>query len=526
MVDHRTGRPVEELRVILRHGRPDQEVVPARRLYRSKDLDLAIIFVDSAKRDSEVVSLGADGDLEELADVVAFGASSSRDQASSVIGPVFGSVSALLRNGQTLERIQFDAPIGPGATGGPLLDTRGRVIGVVTGRARADFGAGVALAVPVGTLRRYLYCPVIEFIPPVVEPERADQPVTFDAWVSSLLPEKEPLEVELDLETAPPLRRRFRMARLGEFYRVNAPLLTHAYDSTVRFNARFPDGHVRGWVRDCSLQVGERTIRLSQVCRISQSPAPRVNLRNREVLDGPITWAGLVDAKLGEQRIPLDLSAARWITVDAPREFPAVPCAIVVTREGKEVARLERLIHLGGGGGFEALKAGLFLSPRRSETATTYFSVIVSPGTYIGEGRSQFTREGIKVQLLGVEQHLVNGHVLLRRDLSRGVRIDVGGTADSSHWSVRCEAPRGQALRQCHYPNAVRIDANGERPELDVQSPNWRPSQHSGQFRVWELETAENRVTRLAIDFVQYADLNGAPASPVYGMIRYASSFQ
>jgi S1-C subfamily serine protease len=48
------------------------------------------------------------------------------------------------------DAIQTDAAINPGNSGGPLLDARGRVIGVIS-QGRAD---GISFAVPVDTLRR------------------------------------------------------------------------------------------------------------------------------------------------------------------------------------------------------------------------------------------------------------------------------------------------------------------------------------------------------------------------------------
>jgi S1-C subfamily serine protease len=58
-------------------------------------------------------------------------------------------------NGRTLTgMIQFDAAVNPGSSGGPLLNTKGQVIGIVTGLANnegtKDF-AGIGFAVPIGT---------------------------------------------------------------------------------------------------------------------------------------------------------------------------------------------------------------------------------------------------------------------------------------------------------------------------------------------------------------------------------------
>ena len=72
-----------------------------------------------------------------------------------------GIVSGLERdiqapNGFQIDKvIQTDAPINPGNSGGPLLDARGRVIGVnsqiATAGARGNIGIG--FAVPANTVR-------------------------------------------------------------------------------------------------------------------------------------------------------------------------------------------------------------------------------------------------------------------------------------------------------------------------------------------------------------------------------------
>ena len=56
-------------------------------------------------------------------------------------------------NGKFSGLIQFDASVNPGSSGGPLMDARGLVIGIIVSiatPAREDAFAGIAFAVPIG----------------------------------------------------------------------------------------------------------------------------------------------------------------------------------------------------------------------------------------------------------------------------------------------------------------------------------------------------------------------------------------
>lgn len=58
------------------------------------------------------------------------------------------------RGGKLTDLIQTDAPINPGSSGGPLVDSRGRVVGITT--AIVPFAQGLGFAVPTQTALRIL----------------------------------------------------------------------------------------------------------------------------------------------------------------------------------------------------------------------------------------------------------------------------------------------------------------------------------------------------------------------------------
>jgi S1-C subfamily serine protease len=111
-------------RVTLRRGGAYSRT--ARVHTSSADIDLAVLKLDIPDFDQAVLSLAGPNDVAVGADVVAIG--SPLGLANTVTR---GIVSGTRRmNGTNL--IQTDAAINPGNSGGPLLDRRGRVLGVNT----------------------------------------------------------------------------------------------------------------------------------------------------------------------------------------------------------------------------------------------------------------------------------------------------------------------------------------------------------------------------------------------------------
>ncbi|MBI5105823.1 MAG: trypsin-like peptidase domain-containing protein [Solirubrobacterales bacterium] len=119
--------------------------------------DLAVLRVDPGDAPQLRVLTFADSDRVRVGDAaVAIGYPLGLDRTATA-----GIVSGLGReieapNGFTIEKvIQTDAPINPGNSGGPLIDARGRVIGVNSQIATAGSqgNVGIGFAVPSNTVR-------------------------------------------------------------------------------------------------------------------------------------------------------------------------------------------------------------------------------------------------------------------------------------------------------------------------------------------------------------------------------------
>ena len=129
--------------------------VPAKVVGTDPSTDVAVLEIDAQARALTPLPLG-NSDAVRVGDaVVAIGNPFGLERTVTA-----GIVSALQRqiqapNGFTIDKaIQTDAPINHGNSGGPLLDTRGQVIGI-NSQIESDSGGnvGIGFAVPVNTVK-------------------------------------------------------------------------------------------------------------------------------------------------------------------------------------------------------------------------------------------------------------------------------------------------------------------------------------------------------------------------------------
>ncbi len=121
--------------------------------------DLAVLKVDpDALKGRRALPLADSDDVGvgDLAVAIGFPLGLDRTVTSGIISGIGRSIRAT--NGFSIDKvIQTDAPINPGNSGGPLLDARGRVIGVNSQIATAGPGSqgnvGIGFAVPANTVR-------------------------------------------------------------------------------------------------------------------------------------------------------------------------------------------------------------------------------------------------------------------------------------------------------------------------------------------------------------------------------------
>ena len=120
--------------------------------------DLAVLQIDARSRALTPLAFG-DSDLVRVGDsVVAIGNPLGYDRSvtAGIVSAVQRAISA--PNQYPIDHvIQTDAPINHGNSGGPLINSRGQVIGVnaqiATGNSGSDGNIGIGFAIPINTVR-------------------------------------------------------------------------------------------------------------------------------------------------------------------------------------------------------------------------------------------------------------------------------------------------------------------------------------------------------------------------------------
>lgn len=328
-------------------GLPTQRVRRAEIVRIDEKVDLALVKIDG-ESGLEALELGVDGDLSPTMRVTTFGFPFGRllAAASSAYPEVAVNSSRVTAVG--LE-VRFDGQLNPGNSGGPVLDSRGRVVGVASATI---LGASINFAIPVGKLRGFLATPGLRVRTSQVAFRDRARPTTWTIQVvpSAFAPLPDDLAVSATIPGgANPPRRLWAEpvpgGAAGSFRLEFVPMprdLGRALALAVRLN-----DHTRAAVvEDQDVTIGGRKLRLGAVRHLVLRPNPWAYVTDEpvskgpivgpgQVVKGPITGLGKVAALEGAKHTTIDLGAAtEFSVVEVGPVLAAAVAAVIEVRKG------------------------------------------------------------------------------------------------------------------------------------------------------------------------------------------------
>jgi hypothetical protein len=338
------------LTLVLHPGSIKAKVFSAKVLRADKGLDLALLQIEGGK-EVPVVPLAAGDKLTETDEVIAFGfpfgqvlAPNPKDYPAISVN--VGKVTSLREKNGELHRIQLDAVLNPGNSGGPLLDKEGKVVGVVVSGVS---GAGVNFAIPMSHVARFIARPEIMFDPPLLKLADIHGETEFQARTLTLVPSRHKLSLELVLKSDNQARRQFDMKLSGALYRVSAmPVPRPKGPPHLRLTAIYPQGSISGQVEDRSFKMGGEKIKFSEIRRLVVTPKPRVWFRAGKMRRGDLSGLEDIPVRLGSAQVILDLAKAAEVRLEPPAGLESLTATVIARRQGKEVGRLTRFLTVQG----------------------------------------------------------------------------------------------------------------------------------------------------------------------------------
>jgi S1-C subfamily serine protease len=123
------GRKPTRIDVVLNSGETDEKVFSGQVLGVDRNSDLAVLRV-AGKEMPEPLKVGSARELEETQEVYVFGFPYGKDLGKNITISKTSVSSLRKNNAGNLTQVQVNGGMHPGNSGGPVVDARGRVIGV------------------------------------------------------------------------------------------------------------------------------------------------------------------------------------------------------------------------------------------------------------------------------------------------------------------------------------------------------------------------------------------------------------
>ncbi len=330
-----------KVELLLNPNEDDEVTISASVAQLFEKRGFAVIQAEKSRK-YEFLPLGDDASLLETMAVTAFGyrvderVFVSNSPKPSVLVNVC-HITSLEKQSGKLRSIHLDCELPAGCAGGPVVDSKGRIIGIVSaGRAEGR----ASTIIPVSHVNELVAKPEVL----VQLPENLSDSSEFQIQLVWPLGDLRDLSVELQLENSDGSSQAVPSTKSGTGKFVfKTPAIIRRQSSRpmgIPATIHFSNAKLECTLADRTFQISGKTFRLSSVSKFEFAgtrPA-NITLRKGMKLSGDVVGLNRVPVNLGGYTFDLDLQRAERI--DLRRSESQLPVAYVVI-----VKRRDSMIH-------------------------------------------------------------------------------------------------------------------------------------------------------------------------------------
>lgn len=276
-----------EVDVIIYPSGKDQTKAKARVIRIDAEHDVALIKLNDAalakRLQLKPVALGDETKLFETQSVTVYGYPFGKrlaveNAAYPSISVNSGRISAIRKTKGEIEAVQYDAAVNPGNSGGPIVDTSGKVVAVVVSTIPRS---GVSFGVPARHIEAMLNQPALVMQVPKMTFDEREVEREFEIDLVSLDGDSPDVKMEVRLSSGEGKPRVFNAAKKDGKYRFKTSIVPAKGKPLSIRVAAMVDG-VKFWMNceDREVSVGEKKIRLSEIRRFRVKDGQAVVITN------------------------------------------------------------------------------------------------------------------------------------------------------------------------------------------------------------------------------------------------------
>lgn len=361
----------ETLSLILDPAGKDPQRYPVKVLRTLKGTDLTWLKVAVDKKIT-ALPLGDVSRLFETRPIWAFGYPSGKLpdgdlKAYPAISVNMARIMSLRKKGDTLSLMQFDGPLNRGNIGGPVLDSEGKVVGIVsagvvaTGRSAGSPNAplmevngtvsgtvvtggsskfatvGCEFAVPISQIVQEIDTPVIEVDTPKVKFEKRFEPVEFTVAVDWMRPPASEPAISVELSgDGEPRKVEARKGDDGKYRAQIAPCAEKAKTTKTQLQVtlEFDGGQLSGTTSDLDLAVAGKPTALREFSTIERPKGGTDFVADGKPV-GALPELAALPLNMNGTVLALDAQKANKIALRVPPiELPTISFKALLTLAG------------------------------------------------------------------------------------------------------------------------------------------------------------------------------------------------